>query len=100
MCQVEDGESQMNCSRELIEGYLDEELELGLKAEVEAHLAGCQRCAEAYAQIREQQVNIRSLAPYYAAPAQLQQSIREALRQSAAEETEANDRSMPWRWLA
>ena len=115
----------MNCSRELIEGYLDEELEPGIKSRVEEHLAGCPSCSETYAKIREQQGNIRSMAPYYAAPAQLQQSVREALRQAAAQETAAQetaaretaaretaagetaaretaapDRNVPWRWLA
>ncbi len=68
----------MNCSRELIEGYVDEELDFGMKAEVEEHLATCRDCSEAYSQIRERQAAIRSAAPYYAAPAHLEQSVRDA----------------------
>jgi len=90
----------MNCYRELIEGYLDEELDLGLTAEVEEHLGHCQICSEAQSQIREQKASIRSLAPYYVAPAKLKNSVHEALRRTTSEETAAQDWNVPWRWLA
>jgi anti-sigma factor RsiW len=90
----------MNCSRSLVEGYLDEELDTSVSAEVEAHLAACQNCFAAFERISEQRADIRSVCPYYAAPAELEQSIREALRQAAAERTEAPDRNSPWRWVA
>ena len=54
----------MNCSRDLIEGYMDQELDPGLMASVEEHLLGCRFCSEAYSQLRAQQANIRSAAPY------------------------------------
>ena len=69
----------MICSRELIEGYVDEELDFALKAEVEAHLATCGDCAELCRLTRERQNAIRSQIPYYRAPAGLEQSIRSAL---------------------
>ena len=90
----------MNCSQELIEGYVDEELDLGLKAEVQEHLGNCRSCSEACSQIREQQTGIRSLAPYYAAPAHLQKSVHDALRQAVTEEIAAQEWNVPWRWLA
>ena len=90
----------MNCSRELIEGYVDEELDPGRRAEVEEHLAGCRGCSETYSQIREQQAAIRSAAPYYHAPAGLEHSVRDRLRRAASEEAKAEGRSAPWRVLA
>ena len=90
----------MNCSRELIEGYMDEELDRGLQTTVAEHLADCRRCSEVYSQIIEQHTAIRSLAPYYTAPVALQESVRKALRKAAAKETEAERRHVPWRWIA
>jgi anti-sigma factor RsiW len=90
----------MNCSRELIEAYMDEELDPGLTAAVEEHLSNCRLCSEAHSRFCEQKERIRSSVPYYTAPAQLQQSVREALRRAAASETSAVARNTPWRWLA
>jgi|HubBroStandDraft_4_1064222.scaffolds.fasta_scaffold1816853_2 hypothetical protein len=41
----EDGIWQMNCYRDLIEAYLDEELAPGLKVTVEEHVSQCQICS-------------------------------------------------------
>jgi len=90
----------MNCSLDLIEAYLDEELDPGLSASVEEHLSGCQSCSGIYSRFREQRAHIRSAAPYYTAPAQLERSIRDSLRQAAANETKSTANNLPWRWLA
>jgi anti-sigma factor RsiW len=90
----------MNCSRDLIEAYLDEELDPGLTAAVEEHLSTCRACSDTYSQFREQKAGIRSTAPYYTAPARLEQSIRGALRQAAAREAKPVESPFPWRWLA
>jgi anti-sigma factor RsiW len=71
----------MNCSRDLIEAYLDEELDPGPKASLEEHLSRCHACSETYSQFRAQQAKIRSVAPYYTAPPQLHRAVREALSQ-------------------
>ena len=89
----------MNCSHELIEAYMDEELDPGLSASVEEHLSGCRNCSEVYSRFREQRAEIRSAAPYYTAPAQLERSIRDSLRQ-AANETKATAGNLPWRGFA
>ena len=86
----------MNCSRDLIEAYMDEELDPGLSAAVEEHLSSCLVCSEAHSRFREQKASIRSIAPYYTAPAQLRQSVRQALRQ-AANETFSTHRLRPMR---
>ena len=67
---------------------------------VAEHLSTCQSCAQTHARFCEQSASIRSVAPYYHAPAHLQQSIREALRQAAATETAATGKRAPWRWVA
>jgi anti-sigma factor RsiW len=90
----------MNCSRDLIEAYMDEELDPGVSASVEEHLSGCRSCSETYSRFREQRAEIRSAAPYYTAPAQLERSIRDSLRQAAANETKATANNLPWRLLA
>jgi anti-sigma factor RsiW len=90
----------MNCSRDLIEAYMDEELDPGLSASVEEHLAGCQACSNAYSRFCTQKASIKAAAPYYSAPVQLERSIRDALRQAAANEASQPPGSPPWRWFA
>jgi len=90
----------MNCSRDLIEAYLDEELDAGLGASVEEHLSVCSSCSELYARFLEQRTDIKSAAPYYKAPADLEQSIRDSLRKAGSSEFKPAAARMPWRWLA
>ncbi len=90
----------MNCSRDLIEAYMDEELDPASRAAVEEHLSTCRACSEAHSRFREQSATIRSVAPYYPAPAHLQQSVRDALQRASANEAAANGKSAPWRWVA
>ena len=90
----------MNCSPDLIEAYLDEELDPGHIASIEDHLSGCRSCSEAFTRFRVQKANIRSIAPYYTAPPQLQQAVRKALRQAAADDAQPAGGSPPWRWMA
>jgi len=90
----------MNCSRDLIEAHLDEELDAAQGAEVERHLAACPDCSAACTRLREQKAGIRASAPYYNAPPELRQSVREALRHAAASEAKPPVRETPWRWLA
>lgn len=90
----------MNCSGELIEAYMDEELDAGLKAAVEEHLSTCRDCSEALARLREQKAGIKLAAPYYTAPVPVERAVREALRRAAAEEAGAKRPDTNWRWLA
>jgi len=90
----------MNCSSDLIEAYMDGELDPASKAAVEEHLSTCQACLEALARFRKQSASIRAAAPYYPAPAHLQQSAREALRRTAVIERPAAVRNTSWRWVA
>src|SRR5215469_15004074 len=63
-----DGGGAMSCSRDLVEAYLDEELDATQRADVERHLAICRDCAEAYARLRTQKDDIRAFTPYFSAP--------------------------------
>ena len=84
----------MNCAREWIEAYLDEELDAQRRAEVAGHLATCAACAELHSRLQSQRDAIRSFAPRYNAPAALRQSIRQSLRR------ESSAAAFPWRGLA
>jgi anti-sigma factor RsiW len=92
----------MNClsSRELMGAYLDEELEAGLEAEIQGHLAECRDCAAVYARLLDQKADIRSRAPRYEAPAVLVASVRSVLRREAAMESGAPKANLSWRWAA
>ena len=90
----------MICSRDLIEGYLDEELGPDTSAEVQEHLANCHTCAETYARLRQQRVDIRAMAPSYTAPEFLRHSVRNSVRLEAEREAATHHRSVNWRWLA
>jgi anti-sigma factor RsiW len=89
----------MNCSRDLVEAYLDEELDAAQHTAVEEHLASCSDCSDTYARLLRQKEQIRQAAPYYAAPSGLRQSVRAALRDQWKTEA-APRRETYWRWAA
>jgi anti-sigma factor RsiW len=88
----------MTCAaaRELIESYLDDELDPSLKAEIENHLTSCRSCAEQHARLRQLQMDIRTQAPHYDPPPRLERRVRAALAQAAKNET----KSGAWQWMA
>lgn len=95
----------MKCAtaRDLIESYLDDELDPGLRSEIQDHLATCSSCSETHAGLRELQRDIRAQAPYYVAPPNLEQRIQNALAQAAKSEIPIRSASAPspiWRWIA
>lgn len=87
----------MNCSLELLQGYVDGELDQPLHFEVVRHVAECPACAEAAARLIAQAEAVRSAAPYYPAPPGLQDSIKGALQRRARESFGPSPR---WRWAA
>jgi anti-sigma factor RsiW len=90
----------MNCSDELIGGYLDLELDLSLTVVFEEHLAACKHCSEICATVRTQKNAIRSQTPYYAAPARVERAVGEALRKSTRPERGAFVQLLTWPRLA
>ncbi len=72
----------MNCEQatELMDGYLDGELDAVTNQEIERHLGDCDKCAQAYELQRDLVRAVESSAPYYKAPVELRQSIQSSLR--------------------
>ena len=75
----------MNCesAHELIQPFLDEELDPSQRLEIEAHLRSCVACAEFHHELSELRKTIRSGAPYYRAPQDLEGRVKAALRRPA-----------------
>lgn len=90
----------MTCSQDLIEAYLDEELDPVQHAAAEQHLATCPDCSQVYARLRQQKARIRADAPYYNAPPGLRQLVRVALQNAEEPPTRSRVREWPWRSLA
>lgn len=73
----------MSCTqpRDLVHAYLDHELDLERSLEVEQHLRACAVCSEAYEEGRRLRARLGEGGLYFAAPADLRQRIREAVRE-------------------
>lgn len=90
----------MTCepAKNLLEPYLDDELDAAQTAHVAEHLASCSSCTALHAQLLELRAGIRAHAPYYRAPAGLRERIQVSVRQA--------DRNVDrpvqtfWRWMA
>ena len=72
----------MNCEEaiELMDGYLDGELDTRTNQEIERHLRECVKCTQAYELQRDLVRAMESNAPYFKAPVELRQSIQSSLR--------------------
>jgi anti-sigma factor RsiW len=88
----------MKCAsaHELIESYLDGELDPSVQAEIEDHLTSCSSCADKHARLRQLQTDIRTQAPRYDPPPGLERRIRASLAQAAKKETNSG----AWQWMA
>ena len=76
----------MNCNEatELMDGYLDGELDARTNQEIERHLRECAKCSHAYELERDLVRAVESGAPYFKAPAELRESIQSSLRSEIA----------------
>lgn len=90
----------MNCSPDLIEAYVDDELDAAQRAAIERHVAECPDCSAACAHLRDQKAGIRAAAPYHAAPPELREMVSHALRRAMANEHRPPRRDVFWRRLA
>lgn len=111
----------MNCNeiRNLMDAYLDGELDPVISQKVEQHLRECGQCEQAYEVETAMAHAISQTAPYYKAPSELRERIQFSLRQAigatsdrgAAEADPLSVRrpaaaqggasfEMPWNWLA
>jgi anti-sigma factor RsiW len=88
----------MNCSPDLLQAYLDDELDTAQRLAVQDHIGGCSQCSDTWARMSRQKAEVRGVAPYYAAPPDLRDSVRRALRGEVA--AQPSSRQVPWRMLA
>ena len=111
----------MNCQEiaDLMDGYLDGELDALTSQKIEQHLRDCPKCEQAYEVETAMAHAISRAAPYYKAPLELRERIQVSLREAIGAPTsrgaaragllpvrrpEAVRRGvffdMPWNWLA
>src|SRR5882762_4428367 len=82
----------MNCEEatNLIDGYLDGELDPITSQTIEQHLRECPKCDQAY-KIHGSLIRaIGNATPYYKAPAELRERIQSSLRDEIAERPTRN----------
>jgi mycothiol system anti-sigma-R factor len=111
----------MNCEEaiDLMDGYLDGELDPITSQTIEQHLRDCHKCEQRYVANRALVHAIGSAMPYHKAPTELRERIQSSLRQEIAERpartvaadarpliarTQPSPRSIlfgtSWNWLA
>jgi anti-sigma factor RsiW len=90
----------MGCAdiQELLDGYMDGELDLVRGLEIERHLRDCPECARAQDALRSLQAALRTESLRFVPPAALSDRVRSSLRQADREATAR--RRTPWRGLA
>ena len=89
----------MNCkvAQNLIDGYVDGELDLVRNLEIERHIQGCALCAQGYENHQMLRNAIKTGSLYFKAPDNLQRRIRLSLRKDA--EPRAILRALPKWWF-
>lgn len=107
----------MNCEEiaNLMDGYLDGELDALTSQKIEQHLRDCPGCEQAYQAQSALVRMIGSAAPYYKAPGELRERIRSSLRDEIGVMARRNGTrgsqvlrtqkrsvftEVPWNWLA
>lgn len=111
----------MNCEEiaNLMDGYLDGELDALTSQKIEHHLRGCTNCEQAYEVETAMAYAISQAAPYYKAPLELRERIQVSLREAIGATTSRGPAGdgplpvrhpgavrprvffdMPWNWLA
>src|SRR6185436_17567776 len=84
----------MNCEEiaDLMDGYLDGELDALTSQKIEQHLRDCHKCGEGFVADTALAHAITQRAPYYKATAELRQRIRSTLRDAVGAEDERSAR--------
>ena len=68
----------MNCSSDVLQAYLDDELDMAQRLAIEDHIRECGHCSDIWGRMRAQKAEIRAAAQFYAAPPELRESVRRA----------------------
>src|SRR5258707_3083816 len=84
-------------AQNLINGYVDGELDLVGNLEIEQHIQGCSLCTQGYKKHQVLRKAIKAGSLYFKAPADLQRRIQLSLRR--AEKDEAGHRMLPKWWV-
>jgi anti-sigma factor RsiW len=89
----------MNCkdAQNLINGYVDGELDLVGNLEIERHIQGCALCAQGYENHQVLRNAIKTGSLYFTAPADLRRRIQLSLHKAA--KAEAGRRMLPKWWF-
>ena len=90
----------MSCqeAQDLLDGYLDGELDLVRSLELEQHLQACGSCSQAYRNHQTLRSAIRTGSLYFTPPVHLQTRVRSALR--GASRAAGRPHIWSWRWLS
>jgi anti-sigma factor RsiW len=86
--------------RDLINAYVDGELDLVRNLEIEQHLQGCSACTQIYKNQQALKVALGTDSLYYRSPADLRQNIQSALRKSSKNEHTIRGALWPWAAIA
>jgi anti-sigma factor RsiW len=91
----------MTCesARDLVEQYIDDELDASLSWEMREHLAGCGRCTEAYSQMLDLRAAIRKEGTYYRASADFRKRVGAALERADRSTRAVRPTTETWRWM-
>jgi anti-sigma factor RsiW len=89
----------MNCkvAQNLINGYVDGELDLVRNLEIERHIQDCALCAQGYKNHQVLRNGTKTGSLYFKAPVDLQRRIQWALRKAA--KAESAPRWLSWSWV-
>lgn len=88
----------MNCARlrQVLDAYVDRELDTVTTEDIDRHLAGCPDCAALRAERDALRDQIRAEAPYYAAPEALRRAVHGALAGAAVAPPARGARHISW----
>ena len=90
----------MNCeeTQELVDAYVDRELDLVKALELERHLSECVACSERHAALLALRTAVSSV--YYSPPPSLQRRVMSGIGKAGKpEEMARKSRAVTWRWV-
>lgn len=88
----------MNCTRlrQVLDAYLDGELDSATQGEISQHLVQCPACTALRAEREALKQQVRASAPYFAAPEALERAVHRSLAAAAQEEAPLSGSRPSW----